>query len=479
MESGTWNVERGTWNVRPFAIRLCTFALLVCVLVPAAWGATVYVALSGSDGTPCAQVTQGSPRRTINGGIACLAGGGTLEIAAGEYPEILVAGTGTQDNARKVQPNTVALPGGTSSSPTTLKAQAGAAVWLRPTVTYPGGGGVITTTAGAEHLRFEGLNLDGLDTHSQTLYLKGNYLSYSHAEIVRGKGQCIASQTDSDHITFSHLHVHHCGMTAPPSQSPQPHAIYVCGTHKTIEYSHIHHAPNRGIQLSCEQGGIRNGIIRFNRISDVNIGIQLQGNDNQTHDNVIIAPGVGIWLGGGSGGLVRNNTIYQWRQVVDDTYGILAASSSGPELRDNIVYKQRVISSSSYNRYIHTTGSTPKTSGNMFDVAPAGGIRPQFVEPDEAKVFVDAPGGNFTLAPGSPAIGVGYQGGNLGASPPETVPPEPPVVLPPGAFLEYQLNDGTWVAVQELTQMPSQVCFRVRGLGATDAMVCSSGMVPR
>ena len=439
---------------------------------------TYYVAPSGSDSTPCDQVSLQAARRTINSGIACLHGGDTLEMAAGEYPELLVAGPGTQESVRTVQSNTTAIPNGTSAHPTILKAKSGAAVWLRPTVTYPGGGGVITTVPGAENLRFEGLNLDGLDKHTQALYLKGQHLVFTRAEVTRGKGQCVASQTESDYITLSHLHIHHCGLTAPTTQSPQPHAMYVCGTNKVIEYNYIHHAPNRGIQLSCEQGGIRDGIIRFNRIHDVDIGIQLQGDNNQTHDNIIIAPGVGIWLGGGSGGLVRNNTIYQWRNVVSDTYGILAAGSSGPELRDNIIYKQRVISSTTFNRYIHTTGSTPKVTGTMFDVAPTGGIRPQFIEPDESKVFVDAPNGNFQLAPNSPAIGVGYQGGNLGAAVPDTPPPEPPVTPPPGAYLEYQLNNGAWVAVEEVMQMPAQICFRVHGLTPEDVMVCSSGMTP-
>ena len=442
--------------------------------VPSATAKTVYTGTGGSDATACAAVTQTSPRRTINAGIACMQGGDTLEIASGEYPELVVAGTGTQDAVRQVQPNTYAIPSGTSASPTTLKASAGGVVWLQPTVTYPGGGGVVTTTAGAEHLRVEGLNLDGLDTHSQALYLKGSHIVYTRAEVTRGKTLCVASQTDSSHITLSHLHVHHCGLTV--TKEPMPHAMYICGTHKTIEHTTVHHAPNRGIQLSCEQGGITDGIIRFNRIHDVNVGIQLQGSNNQTHDNIIIAPGVGIWIGGGNGGIVRNNTIYQWRDVVSDTYGILAASSGGPELRDNIVFKQRVISSSSYNRYISTTGSAPKTSGQMFDVQPTGGIRPQFVEPDEAKVFVDAPGGNFALAPNSPAIGVGYQGGNLGASLPDTAPPEPPVTPPLVATLDYQINGGVWIAAEELTTMPEGVCVRIRGFTPADVLVCTSGI---
>ena len=112
----------------------------------------------------------------------------------------------------------------------------------------------------------------------------------------------------------------------------------------------------------------------------------------------------------------------------------------------------------------------------MFDVMPTGGIRPQFVEPDEAKVFVDAPGGNFALAPNSPAIGVGYQGGNLGASLPDPVPPEPPVPPPLVATLDYQINGGVWLAAEELTTMPTEVCVRIRGFTPADMTVCTSGL---
>ena len=216
-------------RIRTFVVML-VLASLALGSARGATAKTVYTGPSGSDGAACAQVTKTQPRRTINGGIACLSSGDTLEIAAGEYPELVVAGTGTQDSVRQVQPNTYAIPSGSSTTPTTLTAAQGATVWLRPFVTYPGGGGVITTTAGAEHLRFDGLNLDGQDLHSSALYLKGSDMVFTRAEVTRGKNLCVSSQTDSARITFSYLHVHHCGLTV--TKEPMPHAMYICGRTK-------------------------------------------------------------------------------------------------------------------------------------------------------------------------------------------------------------------------------------------------------
>jgi hypothetical protein len=427
--------------------------------------ATYHVAPSGSDATPCATATSAStPRQTLNGGLACLAGGDTLLVATGTYLELLVAGPGGADVVRPVQPNVIPIPNGLSASqPTTIRAADGAAVWLKPTVTYPGGGGIVTTLPGAQYLAFRGLHLDGQDQHEQALWLKGSHITYSHAEITRSKYHCVSSQTDSDAVTFSHLHIHHCGLAS--TMTPPPHGMYLCGTNKVVEYSSIHHTNNRGIQLSCEQGGISGGRLRLNRIADVKYGIQLQGNDNETHDNVIERVGMGIWIGGGNGGIIRNNTIYQYQPVLSDTYGILAASSSGPVLRDNILMQMEVVSSTSYNRYIYSTGSAPQMSGQMFDVQPAGGLQPQFVA-TAAAVFVDAPGGDFRLKAGSPAIGVGHNGGNLGASIPDAPdppdPPDPPQPpdLPP-LVLEYSVSDGGWQFAEELASRSRDICMRL------------------
>lgn len=440
------------------------FVLMLVLLLPAvSHPATYYVAPSGSDATPCPSATAPpSPRQTVNGGLACLAGGDTLVLAAGTYPELLVAGPGGVETVLPVQPHTVGIPNGLSASqPTTIQAAPGAVVWLKPTVTYPGGGGVVTTLPGAQFLLFHGLSVDGLDRHSQTLWLKGSHITYRQAELTNSLHHCVSSQTDSDAITFSHLHIHHCGLTS--TMSPPPHGMYLCGTNKVVEYSHVHHVPNRAIQLSCEQGGISGGRLRFNHLHDMDYGLQLQGSQNEVHDNVIERVGVGIWIGGGSGGLVRNNTIYQWADVVSDTYGIQAGSSSGPVVRDNILMQLRVISSTSYNRYIYSTGSAPQMSGNLFDIAPAGGLKPALVAPPEA-VFVDAAGGDFRLKAGSPAIGVGFEGGNLGANiqeaqgPPDPEPPTPPD-LP--LRLEYQVQDGGWQFVEELAERPRDLCLRL------------------
>lgn len=388
------------------------YILFLCNFV---YAETYHVSMIGSDTTPCVNATSFETSvKTINRGIECLSSGDTLLIHTGEYSEMLVGGVSNLGPIRNVQPNTYNIPNGVASKKTIIKAAPNSVVWLNPSVTYPGGGGVVTTLPPTQHINFEGINADGLNIHSSTLNLKGTFIVYTQAEIKNAYALGIASQIDSSDIILSYLHVHHNG-TMNTTSSPAPHAMYICGERKIIEHNIVHDSPNRGIQYSCESGGTGDSIIRHNLIYNVNVGIQLQGANNHTHDNVIVAPGIGIWVGGGSGGLINNNTIYQWRPVISDTYGILAGSTSGPLIRDNIVFKQRVISSSSFNRYIHYVNSIPQMSGNMFDIDPVGGINPAFVEPNESLVFVDAPNGDFRLASNSPARGVGFNGADLGA----------------------------------------------------------------
>ena len=112
-------------------------------------------------------------------------------------------------------------------------------------------------------------------------------------------------------------------------------------------------------------------------------------------------------------------------------------------------------------------------SGNLFDVTPQGGIQPQFVATPEA-VFVNAAAGDFRLAAGSPAIGSGYQGGNLGASLPDVPdppdPPDPPQTQP--LILEYRVEEGGWQFGEELPERPRDICMRLRRGAARTWQVC-------
>lgn len=85
-------------------------SVLLCLLLLSqspVWAATYYVAPTGSDRASCGNAQrQATPRQTINAGIACLRGGGTLIVKAGTDNEII--------------PETI--PSGTANAPTIVKA---------------------------------------------------------------------------------------------------------------------------------------------------------------------------------------------------------------------------------------------------------------------------------------------------------------------------------------------------------------------
>ena len=162
-----------------------------------------YVAPSGSDSTPCDQVSLQAARRTIDSGIACLMVGIRWRWL-GRVSELLVAGPGTQESVRTVQANTTAIPNGTSAHPTMLKAELRSSGVASSYRHLPWWGRGISTVPGAEHLRFEGviwmawINIRERCTSRVRAW---SYPCRSH----QGRGQCVASQTESDYITLSHL----------------------------------------------------------------------------------------------------------------------------------------------------------------------------------------------------------------------------------------------------------------------------------
>ena len=125
--------------------RLCP-ALVLCLLtVLPAHAATYHVSPQGSDSTPCGQ----GPRRTINGGLACLSGGDTLLIGGGTYVNDFIEDFG----------NAPPPSGSSWASPTTIKAAPGATVWLTGTRNSEGG---FISLERTHYLVVDGLNLDGI-----------------------------------------------------------------------------------------------------------------------------------------------------------------------------------------------------------------------------------------------------------------------------------------------------------------------------
>jgi Right handed beta helix region len=92
-------------------VRLLVGLLSLLVWTMPAWAVTRYVSPRGNDMNACAtsQAPGASAKRTIDAGVACMAGGDTLIIEAGTYAETLGL--------------TRAIPNGSAGAPTTIRAE--------------------------------------------------------------------------------------------------------------------------------------------------------------------------------------------------------------------------------------------------------------------------------------------------------------------------------------------------------------------
>jgi hypothetical protein len=311
----------------------------------------------------------------------------------------------------------------------------------------------------AQHLRFEGISVEGQYIHTNGVYLDGTDITYTRAEIRTAKSQGLASFGGSQH-TLSNLLIHHNGST------DKHHGMYVCGQEKVIEYNVVHSHHGYGIQVSCESGGVRNMIVRYNRIANNALrGIQMQGEGHRVHDNVLYRNGIGIGLNG-CDIQVDHNTIASYLELPDN-WAIITQGCSSLKIRNNLLldFPIRAFGSSG-TRYIYWgSGSRPQLEGNTCDAVGMGCN----VEVDGwAKIVVDLPGANLRLIEGSPATNAGVA---LGLTPdiaglprvtPDSgayawqgestpVPPEPPT-LPEVARCAFTRNGqalATWLCEGE------------------------------
>ena len=101
-------------------LSLVIAVLLLAVGCFSAHAATFYVSTAGANSVTCAQAQNAqTPRRTINQGIACLAGGDTLIVKPGDYDELLADYAGVPHAAGVTHP----IPGGTASNPTVIRGE--------------------------------------------------------------------------------------------------------------------------------------------------------------------------------------------------------------------------------------------------------------------------------------------------------------------------------------------------------------------
>lgn len=235
-----------------FSIRTAfLFGLLLVPLMARA--ATFQVSPTGSDSTPCGT----GARATINGGLACLQRGDTLEIAGGTYAECLHNQPGW---------GSTPIPVGT-----TLRARAGDAVWLKPSSPCPAArefGGVITLEGEqAMHLVIDGLNVDGSGGTPVGLSVSAKSVTFQNMTVQEIAKECVTSFSNAGEAfnnTYRHMIVQRCGLV--PTADVGSHGFYINSFGNTIEDSIVRHNNCIGITYSHEGGSSTGNVVRNSQV---------------------------------------------------------------------------------------------------------------------------------------------------------------------------------------------------------------------
>ena len=242
--------------------------LLLLLSTTAAQAITYHVAPSGNDTTPCPQAQQArTPRRSINGGIACLASGDTLLVGPGTYDELLHDTPGSRTGG------TVPIPGGSSwAAPTTIKAATPGTVTLISTQT-PADWQDMVSLGAQSYIVLDGFVIDGQHrpTNWNAVGARGAHIRISNSELKNVVAQGIWGPGASAH-EYLNLHIHHAGWdgrttTCPTAVCDNPagvlcdhycHGYYGSGSGNRMEGCTVHDNDGHGIQWYGSNGVIKN-----------------------------------------------------------------------------------------------------------------------------------------------------------------------------------------------------------------------------
>lgn len=373
--------------------------------------ATIYVAPTGNDSVSCDQATHpATPKRSLNGGLACVPPGGTLEVAAGTYDELLSgqwsAGQMTcqSDLAALQQPCTPIPAGLSESQPTRLQGVKGA-VLAPQGKSFPGGGGIITLGPYSQHIVFEGLGLitnTAAGSASGLVYGDAQHITFTRGEVDNGT---LNSSAGSRFLTISHNDLHHAGSGCDNQVQrtpPCPHCVYVRGQDISITDNLVRYCADYGLQASSEGGGLaRISIQRNIVVGNAGTGIRCAATDCVVAANLLYQNGVGITYGG-SNVTIANNTLVGYASKSADPWGIYGSKGSAT-IVNNLLYGMK---SSFYAIGVsdftppdpasthHNMGSEPGNTGVTLMAAPE-------------HVFTDYAAQDYTLKAGSAALGKG------------------------------------------------------------------------
>jgi parallel beta-helix repeat protein len=273
--------------------------------------ATYYVAQTGSEANPC---TSQSPCLTIAKGISKMAGGDTLIIRPGTYPERIR--------------NT--LPSGTSwSNPTIVRGEPKGQAILMPGPSDTPLRDVISLVKAVHHIIIDGLVLDAKNICCNKTSYSGGVLSIggvndgvpaAHIRIqnsilrnARETASCIGVGDGSKNISLLNSEVYGCDPgNRKGYQRLGTHGIYWNASNTLIEGNYFHDIDGNGMQiLNRPHGPASNIVVRNNRVvrtRDYGIYIGSGASNSLVANNIVVSSHTGITTGGGNTRVFNNIT---------------------------------------------------------------------------------------------------------------------------------------------------------------------------
>ena len=160
--------------------------------------------------------------------------------------------------------------------------------------------------------------------------------------------------------------------------SDSEHGIYLGrdAFSSTIEYCHLHHNSQEGIQINAQHGYVDEKtsgmIIRYNHIHNNRNGMGLHAmSESEIYGNIVynnVRSGIGFWdHDSGPGFGCTNNTVYNNTIFVPVTNDRVASGISARHFSDSNTYKNNIIcvlDSNARNWYIDSTSNIKNTIDN-------------------------------------------------------------------------------------------------------------------
>lgn len=349
---------------------------------PAA-GSDYWVGKDGSDGNSCATAqTEGTPKLTINAGIACLSAGETLTVKAGTYTETNMIGNN--------------IPNGTSwGNVTTVKAKSGDTV----TINMPSGtnqyrslflGGSPGTGIVKQYIEINGFIFDEtkvqtwhdgalIDGATHHIRITGNTFKNATAQglTVNNADSYYPSVSVGGHEILNNVFDNN-------GQSPYDHGMYF--KHANSKIWNNTFSNNSGFGLHLYDGDARKGPdnsdVQYNiAYGNVLGGLLSNGNNNLIANNITYSTGDGITLfNSGDANKVYNNTIAKYTGSI----GLkIWSGSTGNFLTNNILW------------------------GTGTDISEPGGGNTKLTNLFTDPSFTDESANDFTIGSGSAACEAG------------------------------------------------------------------------